>query len=163
MSMVCSRGARNLSLPFCLWAAICAPGLCETQQYEGKRIVEIEFSPVDQPLDPVELREILPLKPNTPLHMADVSATIERLFATGRYEDIQVDAEPSADGVIVRFITRNSWFIGRVFIDGSAPDPPNRGQMVNATRLNLGQPFHEENMSQAEAGLRKLLVNNGYY
>ena len=30
-----------------------------------------------------------------PLHAADVRAGIERLFATGRYADIQVDAEPS--------------------------------------------------------------------
>lgn len=163
MSMVCSRCAHNVYLAFCLWAALCAPGWCEVRHYEGKRIVDIQFSPHDQPLDPAELREILPLKPDTPLRMADVSAAIERLFATGRYEDIQVDAEPSGGGVIVRFITQNSWFVGRVSMDGSVADPPNRGQMVNATRLDLGRPFHDENMSQAQAGLQKILVDNGYY
>ena len=42
-------------------------------------------------------------------------------------------------------------------------EPPNRGQMANATRLDLGQPFHEENLDQAQAGVRRILVGNGYY
>ena len=75
-----------------------------------------------------------------------------------------MDAELSGDGVIVRFITRNSWFVGRVAVDGRVPEPPNRGQMVNATRLELGQPFREaDSMVPAEEGLRKLLVADGFY
>ena len=74
-----------------------------------------------------------------------------------------MEAEPSGDGVIVRFVTRNSWFVGRVSVDGKVAEPPNRGQMANATRLDLGQPFHEENLDQAQAGVRRLLVGDGYY
>ena len=163
MSMVCSRYARFLVTPLILWITLAAPIWSETQQYEGKRIVDIQFSPLEQPVAAPDLETAVTLKPNTPLRMVDVRLSIEKLYATGRYEDIQVDAEPSGDGVVVRFITRNSWFVGRVSADGRVPDPPNPGQMANATRLQLGQPFHEEDMTQAEIGLRKLLIDDGYY
>src|SRR5271166_6150544 len=98
------------------------------QQYEGKPILTIQFDPKEQPLDASELHDILPLKQDAPLHMADVRASIERLFATGRYADVQVDAEPyasgSRDGVIVRFLTKNRWFIGAVTATGRIYDPP---------------------------------------
>ena len=95
--------------------------------------------------------------------MADVRESMQRLFSTGQYEDIQVDAEPAAGGVSIRFVTRNSWFVGRVSVDGNVGYPPNQGQLSNATRLDLGQPFHEEDLIQAENGVRRLLVANGYY
>ena len=65
----------------------------QAQKYEGKQILAIQFDPKEQPLDPSELHDILPLKPDQPLSLTEVRATIERLFATGRYADIQVDVE----------------------------------------------------------------------
>ena len=88
--------------------------LAQAQKYEGKQVLTIQFDPRQQPLDPSELHDILPLQTNQPLRMADVRASIERLFATGRYADIQVDVKPSGDGVAVTFLTKNSWFIGDV-------------------------------------------------
>lgn len=161
MSMVCSGWARNLVPLILAGAMFQAP--VRAEQYEGKRIVEIGFSPPEQPVDPAELRTLVPLKAGAPLHIADVRSAIQKLFATGYYEDIQVDAEPSGEGVSVRFITRSNWFVGRVSVSGKVADPPNRGQMVNATRLQLGQPFHEDNTPQSEDGLRKMLVNDGYF
>jgi len=163
MSMVCSRAARNSLMLVLLWAALQAPVWSDSQQYEGKAIVEIQFSPPDQPVDPADLRELVSLKKGAPLRLADIRAAIQKLFGTGYYEDIQVDAEPSGDGVVVRFITQNSWFVGRVSVEGNVSDPPNRGQMVNATGFQLGLPFREESMGAAEESLRKLLVNDGYF
>src|SRR4051794_6165108 len=80
------------------------------QKYEGSMVRNIQFRPKEQPLEAEELHNILPLRMNEPLHMAIVRATIERLFATGRYADIQVDTEPYHDGVAITFITRNTWF-----------------------------------------------------
>ncbi len=161
MGMVWSRCALALPLPLLLWIAPLS--WSQTQPYEGQRIVEIQFSPAEQPLGPQDLVQAVMLKQNSPLPMAEVRQSIEKLFATGRYQDITVEAEPSGDGVIVRFVTRNAWFVGRVSVDGKVGEPPNRGQMANATRLDLGQPFHEENLDQAQAGVRRILVGNGYY
>ena len=83
------------------------------QKYEGKEIVNIQFSPPEQPVEAMELFEILPIKRGEPLHIAQVRAAIDRLFATGRYADIQVDAEPYLNGIILRFVSRWSGAISK--------------------------------------------------
>src|ERR1044071_2651738 len=117
---------------FVFWCFVLSPPsmLGEASSYEGKIISRIVFVPREQPVEPEELHRILPVKEQTPLHLDDVRAAIDRLFATGTYADIQVDAEFSADnGVILRFITQNNWFIGRVSVSGQIKDPPNAGQL----------------------------------
>jgi outer membrane protein insertion porin family len=144
--------------------AAAQPGVlsAQYQKYEGKEVLTIQFDPAVQPLDPTELHEILPLKIHQPLSMAVVRASIERLFATGRYADIQVDAQPYQDGVIVRFLTKNSWFIGSVSAVGILSNP-NPGQLDNATRLDLGQPYTDAKLEEAVAGQHRLLESNGLY
>jgi outer membrane protein insertion porin family len=133
------------------------------QKFEGKPVRNIQFSPTVQPLEPDELFEILPLKRGQPLRVDDVRASIEHLFATGRYTDIQVDAEAYQDGVIVRFVTTNSWFIGSVTVDGAISSPPNVTQLQNASQLNLGEPYTESKIAAAQAGQQRLLEANGLY
>src|ERR1035438_3476982 len=65
--------------------------LAQYQKYEGQTVLNIQFEPKTQPLEPSELHAILPLRQDQPLRMADVRRSIERLFSTGRYADIQVD------------------------------------------------------------------------
>jgi outer membrane protein assembly factor BamA len=137
--------------------------LAQYQKYEGRPVVNIRFEPAEQPLEGAELFEMLPLKRDQPLRMSVVRASVERLFATGRYSDIKVDAEPYNGGVIIKFITTNSWFIGDVSVSGSVNDPPNRGQLANATRLELGQPYAANELETAVNGQRRLMESNGLY
>jgi len=131
--------------------------------WEGKRIAAIQFDPAQQPLDPAEINHILPLQRNQPLRLADVRLSIERLYATGRYADIQVDAEPYQDGVVVRFVTKNSWFIGHVVAAGRISSPPNAAQLENAAQLDLGAPYTEAGVTAAVASQQKLLESNGMF
>ena len=64
-----------------LLAASPAVVLAQAQKYEGKQILTIQFDPKEQPLEASELHDILPLQKDQPLRMADVRASIERLFA----------------------------------------------------------------------------------
>ncbi len=137
--------------------------LAQYQKFEGRPVVNIRFEPAEQPLEGSELFEILPLKRDQPLRISVVRASVERLFATGRYRDIQVDAEPYNGGVIIKFITTNSWFIGSVSVSGKVENSPNRGQLVNAARLELGQPFNERQLEPAVTNQRKLLESNGLF
>ena len=77
---------------------------------KARRSSDIQF-PNGQPLDPADLARALPLRIGQPLHSIDVAYAIDGLFATGRFEDIVVEAEPAGEGVIVRFVTRTagSW------------------------------------------------------
>jgi len=134
-----------------------------SRQFEGKRIVQLSWSPETQPLAMSEIAALIPLKRNEPYTAAAVRATIERLYATGRYQDIQVDATPAENGVVLRFITTNSWFIGHVAVQSDLSTPPTPGQIVNTSRLDLGAPFDEAQVATAETNIRRLLINNGYF
>jgi outer membrane protein assembly complex protein YaeT len=141
--------------------------LAQYQKYEGKTVLNIQFEPKLQPLEPSELHDILPLRVDQPLRMADVRSSIERLFATGRYADIQVDAQPyndgKRDGVVVRFITTNSWFIGDVSVSGQLSSPPQPAQLQSISNLDLGEPYTASKLSQAVAGQQRLLESNGLF
>ena len=134
-----------------------------TATFSGERIINISFEPEHQPLEGRELFELLPLKRNDTYQAAAVRSAIERLYATGRYQDIQVDTSAVSGGVNVRFITRNTWFTGNVSAELDFAEPPSRGQIVNASRLHLGEPFDPAQIPPALAGIRKLLVDNGYF
>jgi outer membrane protein insertion porin family len=131
--------------------------------FEGQSIVSVSFDPAEQPLEQRELNEILPVKTAQEYSAAGIREAIERLYATGRYQDIQVDASPADGGLAIRFITKNSWFIGKVSTKGDVGEPPNPGQIVNASRLRLGDPFDMAAVPVAVESIEKLLVQNGYF
>ena len=133
------------------------------QKYEGMLVRNIQFVPEKQPLDASELHDLLPLKMGQPLEMGEVRASIEKLFATGTYADIQVEAQPYRDGVAIVFHTTNSWFVGAVSVSGHIASPPNGGQLENAADLSLGQPYREAALQQGLAGQRRAFESNGLY
>jgi len=130
--------------------------------FEGQRIASVVFEPEKQPLERRELDEVLPVKPGQIYAAADIRAAIERLFATGRFQDIQVDASGASDksgegGVTVKFITKNSWFVGKVSASEDFAEPPNPGQIVNASRLQLGVPFDAAQIPAAVENIRAVV------
>jgi outer membrane protein insertion porin family len=137
--------------------------IAQYQQFEGRRIAVIRFDPAQQPLDAGELHRILPLKPGEPLKLETVRAAIGVLFATGRYADISVDAQPYDDGVAITFLTRHRWFVGGVRAEGEIKSPPGVNQLANAGNLDLGQPFTDAKLQEAEAAQKRLMEMNGLF
>jgi outer membrane protein insertion porin family len=131
--------------------------------FEGLTVRSIEFDPVDQPLERAIIDSLLPVRVAQPFHATQARDAIEKLHATGRYEDIQVDVEPNADGVDVRFITTNSWFFGHVDVDGDIPEPPTHGQIISVASLTLGQSFDAAQVIDAETKIRQLLIDDGFF
>jgi outer membrane protein assembly complex protein YaeT len=131
--------------------------------FEGKTIVSVNYEPERQPLDPRDLQRVQLLHAGSALHAEDVASTIDRMFATGRYQDIQVDAEPSGTGVEIRFITKNAWFVGGTTVEGKISNPPNRGQVMNAVQLDLGTRFSADVLPGAQKNVEDLFRNNGLY
>jgi outer membrane protein assembly complex protein YaeT len=130
--------------------------------YEGKPVTAIAFDPAQQPLPDDQLRELLPIKVGQPLTSDAVHAALQRLYSTGEYTDIAVDASPSGEGVALRFLTRAAWFVGRVAVTGAA-EPPTAAQLETATRLQLGAPYSEQDVAQAKVNLLDALERNGFY
>ena len=131
------------------------------EDFEGRPIQAVEFEPQQQPYSREYLEEILPVKTGQLMRLADVRAAIERLYGTGRYAGILVDARAAAGGVILRFLTGGNYFVGRVTVQ-EIPAPPALGVMVNSTRLQLGALFTPSSVEQAIVNLRNVLRNNGF-
>ncbi len=144
-------------------AVICPAVAAQNRAYEGSNVVDIRFQPAAQPLQAGDLSAAVSVKPGEPLRMSQVRASIGKLFATGRYADIQVDARPENGGVALVFITKPRWFIGDVAITGNMPNPPTAGQLENAAGLNLGAPFSGASLKEAIAGQQQILESNGLY
>lgn len=131
--------------------------------YEGQRITAIRFEPPQQPLVSEDLKEkIAPLSEGEPLRLADVRAAIEKLFQSGRYDDIAVDARPENGGVALTFVTEDQLFVRGVTVEG-VPEPPNQGQLVNAAKLQLGEPFSDAQLKQSSENVLETLRLNGFY
>ena len=144
------------------FALFCGLTNAQVGQFEGKPIVDILFSGV-QPLDPADLAKVQPLKIGQPLRMSDVAHAIDGLFATGRFEDIVVEGEASGDGVAIRFVTKNTWFVGGVTVQGKVVEPPNRGQIASTAQLVLGMPFQDDDVTHAVDNIKHLMESNGLY
>jgi outer membrane protein assembly complex protein YaeT len=125
-------------------------------------ILRIEFDPPRQPLPQEELLNRIALKPGEPATRDAVQRSIQELYNTGRFTDIQVESRPEPGGVVVIFHTEQAFFIGRVVVRG-AKDPPNSGQLASATKLQLGTPYLSYDLPQAEENMQERLRRNGFY
>src|SRR5258708_14844525 len=119
--------ARFLSLPLLL-ALTWIPLQAGTEQYEGKTIANIQFDPEKQPFTKDQLLALIPLRTGQPLRAADVRDAIQRLYATGDYAEIAVDATLGNGGVTLKLVTKPSFFIRHVAGKG-VPATPNPGHL----------------------------------
>jgi outer membrane protein insertion porin family len=146
-----------------IFSSLNADQLAPRSAYEGQRIVNIRFDPPAQPVDSDDLNRLLTWKAGDELRLADVSAAIKRLYATGSYSSIDVDTEPVTGGVELVIRTTEQWFIGPVEVHGKVNPPPSQGQLASAAQLDLGQPFNDDDIQTALQGMRQLLERNGLY
>jgi outer membrane protein insertion porin family len=127
--------------------------------YAGRTVQSIELPGVS---GRDHLLQILPQKAGQPLDRDQVRESIRILFATGRFADIQAEAEPSGSGVLLTFTTSLNFFVGGIDVEG-APAHPNSNQVVNATKLQLGELHTQDKLDRALKNVRQLLQENGYY
>ncbi len=156
---------RSSALVVSLFAAVIpACAQVPSTDLEGRVISRIEFEPSGQPIPNAELALLLPFKAGDPLKLVDVRAAIQKLYDTGRYSDLSIDGEagPAPNSVIVRIVTEFRFFVSGVSIDGNA-DPPAKGQLLNATKLDLGAPFEDNDLKQATENMMDRLRANGLY
>jgi outer membrane protein assembly complex protein YaeT len=130
--------------------------------YAGKRIAGIRYAPETQPYSLAMMEQMNPVKVGDLFDSRKVSAAIERLYETGRFYTVDVDAVMSGEDVILEFRTDPAWFVGKVTVNGSA-DPPNDSQLISASRLELGQDFTEDYLLQSSQSIIALMRANGMY
>lgn len=129
--------------------------------YEGRVIGRIDFDPPDQPLARAELDKLLPMRPGVRLKLADVHTAIQNLYQTGRFNNISISAVYEGSTLVLNISTELSYFVGRISMTGVA-EPPNRGQLNTASKLELGMPFADNDMEQAVQNMVERMRANGF-
>lgn len=145
-----------------LFGAVEAAAQEPAASYEGRTIGRIEWTPPDQPLPLPELERLLPFHRGSVLKMDEVRAALQKLYQTGRFGNISMDADLDGDSVVLHISTELTYFVSGVTIDG-ASDPPNRGQLATAAKLELGLPFDPFGVDQAVQNIQERLKANGLY
>jgi outer membrane protein insertion porin family len=108
------------------------------------------------------LLQLIPEKTGIPLTRDGVRDSIRALYATGRFADIEAEVAPSGDGVTLTFRTSANFFVGAVDVEG-APSRPTANQIVNASKLQLGELYNREKLNRGLENIRQQMQENGYY
>ena len=145
-------------------AAVCLPGLlAQDEQLSGKPVSAIRFQGLDQATsDP--MTGYIALKPGDALDQAKVTESVKRLFATGKFSNVQAEADTAPDGgVVLSFVVEEKFFVGQVDLDGRPGGAPSLRQLLNATKLELGRPYSEMDVKRAIDNMTRVMEDNGYY
>ncbi len=132
--------------------------------YQGRVVHDIQFRGVDGDTRVLDhLRELLVQKPEQPLDSRKIKSSILQLYATGRFADLQVEADQRPDNELsLVFVARQNYFVGEMTVDG-APKRPTATQLIDASKLTLGELFTPEKLQVALDQMKAVLADNGYY
>jgi len=129
-------------------------------QYEGLQVKKISFEGVD-PVRLAPLPRNLPQAVGSPLSLEQLKSSLRQLFATGLYEDIQVEGSLDGDGVDLVFRGAPRAFIGTVSVTGAKGATLNT-QLQHASQLTPGTRYTSAKLSQALEQMRRGLAANGF-
>lgn len=129
--------------------------------YIGVPVVEMEI-PGIPPEEAARLLAAIPLKIGEPLSRPGLHDAMRALLGTGRFADIQAEADRTTTGVHLRFVTVPNDFVGQVSVEGASSSPTSN-QLVTSTRLQLGELYTRERKDRALANLRRVLEENGFH
>jgi len=139
-----------------------APGGAGLNRLQGIKVSDIQIhSPGNEHAE--WLLALLEQKVNEPLDKYKVRRSVQALYNTGRFSQIDVEGQrDAAGGIILIFAATGKFFFGSVKIEG-APGPPSENQLSNASKLALGEPFSPDAVRTAVEGMQHVLQDNGYY
>ncbi|HYX68266.1 MAG TPA: POTRA domain-containing protein, partial [Terriglobales bacterium] len=139
------------------------PPLGTSGSYQGARVREIQFRGVSE-RDAEPLRRLLTQKAGEPLDRFKIAQSIRALYGSGRFADIEVEAERlSASEASLVFVVRQNYFVGPIHVSGQPKGTPTVNQMISALKLQLGEQFTEGKMKQGLAALQGLFRADGLY
>jgi outer membrane protein insertion porin family len=133
-------------------------------KYVGKTVRDIQFRGIAGANSDM-LRSLLLVRPGEMLDRDALRESIKVLYSTGRFSSLDVEAAlVKGGGITLTFVATENFFNGDVNVDGlNKKTPPKPHQLVNASKLDLGELFAEENMQRAIERMNKVLGDYGYY
>jgi outer membrane protein insertion porin family len=97
-----------------------------------------------------------------PLDPSKVRDDLRLLFASGRYRDISVIGQPSANGLTLVYVGIPRYYVGRIAIEGVEQERLT-SLLEFATKMDPGTPFTESQIPAALEGIKETLAENGFF
>jgi len=130
-------------------------------EFKGLHVDKIEFQGVT--FDPGDtLSTEIAQKAGDPLDPQKVRQSLRRLFASGRYRDIDVRGVRQGDTVTLIFAGTPRYYVGRVAIIGVKSERLT-SLLEFGTKLDPGTPFTEGAIEAGSEGIKQILTQNGFY
>lgn len=104
--------------------------------------------------------QLVTLRKGQPLSRRAVERTIESLFATLRFADIEVREKDADDGVTVIIVLTPRQNIGSVFLEGNRA--LSKSDVLAVTKLEAGSEYWPERLERAAEDVRTLYRRRGY-
>lgn len=124
----------------------------------GLPIVRVDFAGT-RGANGAALRSLVGLREGAPLERAGVAAAIRALWASGSFEDVQVNAELAEKGVALVFLVRERPKVARVF----APNAPEdvRNEIARALGVEPGATWDPADLFERRRALEVGLAARG--
>ena len=130
-------------------------------EYNGQMVNTIDFTGVEFAKSDALLQQ-LAQKSGVPFNAEAVRETERRLFATGRYTNIDVHVVSNGGGLALTFAGTPRYYVGRVQINGIIDDRLT-SLVEYGTNLNPGTAFADADLEAATNSVKQTLALNGYY
>jgi outer membrane protein insertion porin family len=125
----------------------------------GQRIVSTAYT-TNGPVEREEIERLVELRSGEPLTETATAGTIRNLYATRRFSDVRIDAEPAPGGVAVTIHLYRSFRVNPLrFEDGV---PISREELRRAIPFSEGAVFQVEALEQGADALKRRLDAEGY-
>jgi len=130
-------------------------------QKSGERVVAVKFEGVTFD-EGDKIQGELTQKAGQPLDPDKVRADLKRLFASGRYRDVNVSGQPAPDGMVLVYGGTPRYYVGRIVIDG-VQNERLASLLEFATKMDPGTAYTEAQIPAALDAIKETLAQNGFF
>jgi outer membrane protein insertion porin family len=140
------------------------PPLAALSSYQGMIVKDIQFRGLDEDQRVIaQVRQLVQQEIGKPLDRQKLRRSLQALYATGRFADLQVEAQRnSPQELTLVFEAETNFFIGSITSDGGLKHPSD-SQLVDSTKLQLGEVLTRTKVEQAVERMLSILRNDGFY
>ncbi len=131
----------------------------DADSYLGRTVAKIKFDSED-PLDPVALSKVVSVTEGRPLQRADMRQSIETLFKSKEFANIEVYADQTSEGLVITFHLHPNFFFADFRLRG---DSVLRSPLSSITSLPLGEAYSPRTVEQLRQKVLASLKDAGYY
>ena len=164
MSVLRRRGAGTQRILFfgllILLTCVVRPADAAVADYLGKAVVEVHVRSGDAEVRDTSLLEIIETHVGSPLTMLEVRETLAHLYGLGRYQDVQVDAQLRAEGVVLTYNLVPALRVQRIVFEGPLGLPESELRRIVVDRHGVSPSLARA--PQVVETLRTLYRDHGY-